>query len=318
VFSKPTFWTAVVAGGGLSYYVGRSYFQSSATQKSNEVASNAQKVSQLLNPKEFIPMKLVSKEQLTHNTFHLKFGFPHVAFSEDTPIGLNVASCILVKTEMDVKDKDGNVTKKPVIRPYTPTSSVNDKGFLELVIKRYPSGAMSRTLADMKVGDEILVKGPLSKIEYQPNKWNHVGMIAGGTGITPMYQVLKYALEDSGSDDKTKFTLLFGNMTENDILLRDELEQLAKSHPDRLKIYHHLAAPSSAWKGWKGFQSKEMIVQSGLPKKGEENTILFICGSPDMMNAVSGDKNPDKSQGDVKKDSILGKMGYDSKQVFKF
>jgi cytochrome-b5 reductase len=58
----------------------------------------------------------------------------------------------------------------------------------------------------------LLFKGPLSKIKYEPNKWKHIGMIAGGTGITPMYQVLRHALADK--NDQTKFTLLFGNMTE--------------------------------------------------------------------------------------------------------
>ncbi len=41
----------------------------------------------------------------------------------------------------------------------------------------------------MQVGDSIEVKGPLSKLPYTPNMKRAIGMLAGGTGITPMLQV---------------------------------------------------------------------------------------------------------------------------------
>ena len=43
---------------------------------------------------------------------------------------------------------------------------------------------------------------------------------------------------------------------------------------------------------------------------------LQVCGPPPMMAAISGDKNPDKSQGEVS--GLLAKMGYTSDSVFKF
>ena len=56
-------------------------------------------------------------------------------------------------------------------------------------------------------------------------------MIAGGTGITPMLQLIRAILKDPR--DKTKMWLVFANQTENDILLRTELEEVASNHPDR-------------------------------------------------------------------------------------
>ena len=56
-----------------------------------------------------------------------------------------------------------------------------------------------------------------------------IGHIAGGTGITPIYQVLQAALKN---EDNTHHSLVFGNRTVSDILLRDELEALAEAHPD--------------------------------------------------------------------------------------
>jgi cytochrome-b5 reductase len=103
-----------------------------------------------------------------------------------------------------------------------------------------------------------------------------------------------------------------------DMLLKQELDELQRANPDRLQIFHHLAKPSSSWTGWKGFQSAEMLKLAKIPVAKEADTMIFVCGSPDMMEAVSGNKAPDKSQGEIKPSSILGKLGYPKEQVFKF
>lgn len=49
--------------------------------------------------------------------------------------------------------------EKPVIRPYTPTSDEDQKGFLEFIIKRYPEGPMSEHIHSLKPGDTLDTKG---------------------------------------------------------------------------------------------------------------------------------------------------------------
>ena len=53
-------------------------------------------------------------------------------------------------------------------------------------------------------------------------------------GITPVYAVMAAVLKDP--EDRTTMSLIFANQTEEDILLRAELDQMASSHPDRLKV----------------------------------------------------------------------------------
>ena len=68
----------------------------------------------------------------------------------------------------------------------------------------------------------------------KPRFVTEMSMIAGGTGITPCYQVLAAILRDP--EDKTTVRLLFANRTPDDILARDVLEELAAKHPDRFML----------------------------------------------------------------------------------
>ena len=72
------------------------------------------------------------------------------------------------------------------------------------------------------------VKGPFYKLMYSVNMKRRIGMIAGGTGITPMLQIIREILENP--EDKTEVSLLFANNAEEDILMRDELDRLAIMH----------------------------------------------------------------------------------------
>ena len=68
----------------------------------------------------------------------------------------------------------------------------------------------------------------------------------GGTGLTPCLQVVRCVLEGpEGEGDTTKFTLLFQNRTEDDILLRDELDNLVKLHGTRFSVIYFLSNPTS-------------------------------------------------------------------------
>ena len=64
----------------------------------------------------------------------------------------------------------------------------------------------------------------------QSLKVENISMIAGGTGIAPCYQIIKSAL--ASNNDKTKINLIYSNTTVDDILLKDELLELEKNHPE--------------------------------------------------------------------------------------
>jgi len=253
-----------------------------------------------LDPKQFKQFTLAEVYPVSHNTRRYRF-----AFQEDQKLGLEVASCLVLKAPIGEDGKD-------VIRPYTPVSDPEDRGFFDLVVKSYPNGIMSKHLAQMIPGQKIEAKGPFEKIKYTPNMKKKIGMIAGGTGITPMYQVINEILKNS--QDKTEISLLFANNTEEDILLKYELDLLAKRHKNFKVNYVVIEANTSYWKGDLGFVTAD-LVKKYLPNPSDENLIL-VCGPPPMMKAISGDKAPDYSQGELQ--GILKGLNYKESQVFKF
>ena len=83
---------------------------------------------------------------------------------------------------------------------------------------------MSQIFDKLTIGKTLQFRGPMGRFKYQPNMKEFFGMVAGGTGITPMFQVMKAILENP--QDKTKICLIFGNITVDDILLKPELDAM--------------------------------------------------------------------------------------------
>ncbi|XP_014901058.1 NADH-cytochrome b5 reductase 3-like [Poecilia latipinna] len=106
-----------------------------------------------------------------------------------------------------------------------------------------------------------------------------VGMIAGGTGITPMLQLITAIMKDP--QDQTVCHLLFANQSEKDILLRDELDEIQANHPDRFKLWYTVDRAPENWAYSQGFINEDMV-RERLPPPGDDALIL-MCGPPPMI-----------------------------------
>ncbi|CAA7265856.1 unnamed protein product [Cyclocybe aegerita] len=259
-----------------------------------------------LDPEKFIDFKLKKIVPYNHNSSSFVFELPNNEASL-----IPVASCLVVKSS----DLEGLVDAKgkPIIRPYTPISPPDAPGELTLLVKRYETGNMSKYIFGLKEGDTLALKGPITKLPYQANEFDEIALIGGGSGITPLYQVLTHALSDK--KNKTKFKLLYSNVTEKDILLREELDGLKKKYPNNLDILYLLDQPSEGWKGRVGYISADIIKQHVSPASLKEKVKVFVCGPPPQVAAIAGKKNGMK-QGDL--GGILKELGYTEDQVFKF
>jgi len=204
--------------------------------------------------------------------------------------------------------------QKPVIRPYTPISDVDQKGSVDFIIKAYPGGPMSEHMHSMEPGQRLDIKGPIPKFQWKENLHEHIALIAGGTGITPMWQTARHIFRNP--QDKTKVTLIYGNVSEGDILLKREWEELENTYPQRFRAFYVLDNPPESWQGGKGHVTKELL-KTVLPEPKEGEKIkIFVCGPPGMYKAISGGKKSPSDQGEL--DGMLKELGYSKDQVYKF
>uniref|UniRef100_A0A915CVN1 NADH-cytochrome b5 reductase n=1 Tax=Ditylenchus dipsaci TaxID=166011 RepID=A0A915CVN1_9BILA len=210
---------------------------------------------------------------------------------------------------------DGKLT----VRPYTPVSSDDDLGKVEFVIKVYfkdthpkfpEGGKMSQYLNELNIGDTMDFRGPQGLIVYKGNGYfevradkkqapvlrhfDEIGLVAGGTGITPHLQVINEILKNPS--DTTKISLLFANQTEEDILLREDLDRLQAEHSGRFKLWYTIdRPPPTGWHYSVGFISPEMMAEH-LPIENKsykdssaevgckaDFSAVFMCGPPPMM-----------------------------------
>lgn len=196
-------------------------------------------------------------------------------------------------------------------------------GKFQLLIKNYEQGVVSKFVHSLSVGAEVefkhipfnvKIQHPFSAQSESGRPIKTVSMLCGGTGIAPMYQALQRVLADPA--DSTEITLLYGNRSEADILLRKELEALAAKHP-QLKVHHILgaAAGDSAPEGWKGevgWIDAEKIKR--LCAAPAADTLVFVCGVPAMYVALCGGRG----EKEVPADSVLATLGYTADMVYKF
>ncbi|KAM0694548.1 hypothetical protein Q7P36_004904 [Cladosporium allicinum] len=250
----------------------------------------------------FIKLPLESTEVINHNTKKLRFKLN----DEDAVSGLSVASALITKYK-------GPEMTKPAIRPYTPVSDEDTPGYLDFIVKRYPGGVMSEHMHSMTPGQSLEMKGPIPKYPWEANKHDHIALIAGGTGITPMYQLARAIFKNP--EDKTKVTLVYGNVTADDIILKSELEELENKYPNRFRAFYVLDQPPKDWPQGKGHITKELL-KTVIPAPNEKNLKVFVCGPPGLYKAISGNKNSPSDQGELS--GQLAELGYSKDQVFKF
>lgn len=250
----------------------------------------------------FISLKLENVEEINHNTKKFRFALPE----ENQVSGLKIASALITKYK-------GPEMEKPAIRPYTPTSDEEERGFIDLIVKKYPGGVMSEHMHNMNPGQRLDFKGPIPKYPYEENKHHHIALLAGGTGITPMYQLARAVFKNP--NDKTKVTLVFANVSEQDVLLKKEFEELEQKFPQRFRAFYLLDNPPADWPGAKGYITKDLL-KTVLPGPKEENVKVFVCGPPGLYKAISGPKKSPSDQGELA--GYLSELGYAKDQVFKF
>ncbi|NXD34805.1 NB5R4 reductase, partial [Copsychus sechellarum] len=262
------------------------------------IAEKVGKVEIILNKKDNIHWKMLGQPREGHNTFIKR-----------TDRGLFCRQCKLVsKTEVTHDTKlfclmlpkgthlcvpTGQhvylkqiIAGTEVVKPYTPVLPFLPLDFQEpprhdgvhiyLMIKIYSHGLFTQALDHLQIGDYISVSNPegnFKKSQVQTSE--DLLLLAGGTGFTPMVKLLNFALTEVSSVRTVK--LIFFNKTEDDILWRNQLEQLALKD-ERFEVQFILSQPSKDWVGKQGNISSSLLSEFVKRSRRDSKVLICICG----------------------------------------
>ncbi|KAJ5178093.1 uncharacterized protein N7500_000792 [Penicillium coprophilum] len=239
-------------------------------------------------------LRLQSTKDVNHNTKRLVFEYP----IENATSGLSLTSALLTITRPEGR-------WFPVLRPYTPISDLNQEGQIEFMIKKYPNGKASSHIHSLKPGDTLTFAAAIKGHAWTPNQSPQVYLIAGGAGITPIYQLAQGILNNPA--DKTKINLVFGVNTEQDLLLREELESFKTRFPGRFDYIYTVSHPKGQGHGFrKGYVTEELLREV---VKADGDAKVFVCGPPAMEESLVGSRF---------QSGILNQVGFTKGQIVKF
>ncbi|CAG8688967.1 5569_t:CDS:1, partial [Scutellospora calospora] len=270
------------------YYIG-DLIDSSMQNSSGKDISNQQKVP--CDTKQWLSCLLIDRKYINHNTRILRFTFQSQNHSFSLPIGNHFLARAMIN-------------QQTVIRSYTPIKiSYDSPRYFDLLIKvyfkntnpKYPNGGlMSQHMEGLRIGDCIELKGPLGVFTYNGRgqyqikngtketlqKCKKIGLLCGGSGITPAYQLIQTVFRDP--KDRTELSLIYANVTEPDILLRNELDEIA-IRDKRFKVYYTLDNPPHDWPYGKGYISETMVRERLHAPMENAQSIVLMCGPKPML-----------------------------------
>lgn len=240
-----------------------------------------------LNSREWRKTLLHSKKKVSWDTRIFRFKLDH----DDQALGLPTGQHLMIR----LRDP---VTREAIIRSYTPISQTTQKGYCDVLIKVYADtpdrvgGKMTKALDAIPVGHWVDFKGPIGKFEYlgrglcsingKERKVKRLFMICGGSGITPIFQVLRAVMQDA--EDATHCTVLNGNRLVEDILCREDLDAFARENESRCKILYTLTQGPEDWQGLRGRIAAPLLKEHCVSEEGE--SLVLICGPEPLEKAT--------------------------------
>ncbi|SHJ60600.1 ring-1,2-phenylacetyl-CoA epoxidase subunit PaaE [Hymenobacter daecheongensis DSM 21074] len=171
-------------------------------------------------------------------------------------------------------------------RSYSICSSPLDNEW-QVAIKKVPEGRFSSLAVDrLRVGEELDVMPPAGRFftPLDPAHAKHYVAFAAGSGITPVFSIIKTVLM---TEPHSQVTLIYGNRGRNSIIFKEGLEALKNKFLDRLSVYHILSreqGDTDLLFGRIDEQKTRLFLDKLLPASQIDE--CFICGPEEMINGV--------------------------------
>ncbi len=169
-----------------------------------------------------------------------------------------------------------NLHHDGLVRSYS-IASLPEEGEVELHVARVPEGKVSGWIFDrLAVGDRVEISQPQGKMFYLPGQpETPLLMIATGTGLAPLYGILRDALKQG---HRGEIWLYHGSRSPEGLYLREVLEALAAEHPN--VHYRPCLSQGAPPAGVAAGRPNEVALADHPDLKGWR---VFLCGNPAMV-----------------------------------
>lgn len=233
----------------------------------------------------FHRLKVTKKEELTKNTFSLEFEIPG-----ELEENFRFEAGQFVSIQFMAHGKE-------VINDYSMTSAPYEKRICLGIKINSPEGAASQLFHHYREGDEMLVSEPSGRFTLvsKPSEFRTIVAFAAGIGITPILSHFKNILHN---EPRTRLFLFFGNKNSDEVVYRDQLDNLARTCGDRLQIFYFFSQEKTADQFFYGRldgKKLSLIINQilHLDDTDEESTIwdavdeVLICGKGEMIKTLA-------------------------------
>jgi predicted ferric reductase len=161
--------------------------------------------------------------------------------------------------------------------PFSITSSAEHSERLMFTIREL--GDFTSQIGEFSPGTHVYVDGPYGTFDLNHHKASAYVLIAGGIGIAPMMSIMR-TMADRG--DSRPLILFYGSPTWEDVILREEIEQLEDKL--NLDVVHVLEHPPEGWEREVGYITAD-VLDRHLPED-RKSWSYFICGPLPMIDVV--------------------------------
>lgn len=234
---------------------------------------------------QFHPLKIAKKEQLTKNTFSLEFEIPG---SLQENFSFEAGQFVSIKFIAHGQE---------VINDYSMTSAPYEKKISLGIKVNSPEGATAELFKNYHEGDELLVGEPSGRFTLvsKPSEFRTIVAFAAGIGITPILSHFKNILH---TEPRTRLFLFFGNKSSEELIYREQLDNLARIYDNRLQIFYFFSQEKTADRFFFGRLDEKklnLIINQilHLDDTDEESTIwdavdeVLICGKGEMIKSLA-------------------------------
>ncbi len=217
-----------------------------------------------------LSIKKITSE--THNSVSITFNIPSSLKDRFTFIP---GQYITVQKEMNGTE---------IRRDYSICSSRNS-GEVRIGVKAVEGGLFSQyATTELKEGDELAITIPQGRFNLNPkegNAKNYMAFVAG-SGITPVLSMISSVLE---TERESKFVLVYGNQTMDDVMFKKEIDALVSTYEDRFDV-HYIFSKSSHNDHLNGRIDASVVNRILNDTNGIEIEGYFLCGPEPMIHLV--------------------------------